>query len=117
MDYIGLGRRIRKLRQQQHWTQEELADHVGISISFLGHIERGSRKASMETLVSIANAFSVSVDYLLADSLALSGTPVIPQSLDERQRHVLKEVVRLLADNPDAWGGEHSNATSVCTAE
>ncbi len=69
MDYIGLGRRIKSARRALNLTQEELAGRVGISLSFLGHIERGSRKASMETLVKLANALGESLDQLMRDSL------------------------------------------------
>lgn len=52
-------------------TQDQLSEKAGISLSFLGHIERGSRKSSLETLVSLANALEVSADYLLQDSLKI----------------------------------------------
>ena len=69
MDYEKLGKNVRIKRKTKGLTQEQLAEQSGISLSFLGHIERGSRKASLETLVSIANALGVSPDYLLQDSL------------------------------------------------
>lgn len=37
--------------------------------SFIGHVERGTRKASMEILISIANSLGVGADTLLRDSL------------------------------------------------
>jgi len=69
MDYKALGNRINKLRKQQKLTQEQFAEQVGISASFMGHVERGTRVASLETLVAICNALNVSPDYLLCDSL------------------------------------------------
>ena len=69
MDYFALGKRIRKRRVEQGMTQEQLAQQVGVTTSFIGHLERGSRKASLETLVALANALHVGVDYLLCDSL------------------------------------------------
>lgn len=72
MDYIGLGRRIKTARREQNITQEELSARVGISLSFLGHIERGSRKASMETLVKLANTLGESLDHLMRDSLHIN---------------------------------------------
>ncbi len=69
MDYQKLGGTIRRIRKQLNMTQEQLAEKVGISASFLGHVERGSRKASVETLVGIANALQVGTDRLFAGSL------------------------------------------------
>lgn len=61
MDYIEMGRRIYEIRKKNKLTQSELAERVGISLSFIGHIERGNRVASLETVVKIANALGVSV--------------------------------------------------------
>jgi len=100
MNYVDLGDRIRKLRKQQGWTQEGLAERVNVCSSFVGHIERGTRKASLETLVSIANTLNVSLDYLMAGSLqnnAIIG--LMPQSLNAHQRKVLWEVLTAIQDN------------------
>ena len=43
LDYGRMGMRIRQVRKTKGWSQEELAKKVGISMSFMGHIERGSR--------------------------------------------------------------------------
>lgn len=69
MDYEGLGRRIRTQRKLKGMTQKMLAEKAGISLPFYGHIERGTRKASLETLVSIANALNTTSDMLLQDSI------------------------------------------------
>jgi len=70
MDYIDLGRRVREMRKQQKMTQEELAAKVNISASFLGHVERGSRVASLETLVALCEALHAEPNYLLAGSIS-----------------------------------------------
>ncbi len=104
MDYLALGKRIRRARQQLHLTQEKLADRVGVSVSFIGHVERGTRKASIETIVALCNALGVSADALLCDSLANAGESNVAEvHLSDKQRTVLKEVVRIIADNVDTW--------------
>jgi transcriptional regulator with XRE-family HTH domain len=70
VDYRALGRRIRDERKARGWTQSMLAKLAYISTSFLGHMERGTRKASLETVVSIANVLEVSLDNLFVDSLS-----------------------------------------------
>ena len=67
--YKALGMRIRAQRKQMKITQEELAERAEISNSFMGHIERGTRKASLDTFVKICNALRVSPNLLLQDSL------------------------------------------------
>ena len=50
-------------------TMEQLAEKVDKSSNFIGQIERGESKPSLETLVSIANALGTTVDSLLRDNL------------------------------------------------
>lgn len=69
MDYQALGKRVRKQRLLSDMTQEDLAEAAGISCSFVGHIERGEKKASLETLIALCNAMQVSPNVLLQDSL------------------------------------------------
>lgn len=68
MDYTALGIRIRDQRKRLGLTQAKMAERLGISCSFMGHIERGTRKMSLDTLVKVANLNGVSVDALLRHS-------------------------------------------------
>ncbi|MBQ8109575.1 MAG: helix-turn-helix transcriptional regulator [Clostridia bacterium] len=70
MDYRKLGTRVRQSRFSRGMTQEQLAERTGVSGSFIGHIERGEKKASMETVVAICNAMAVAPAALLQDSLS-----------------------------------------------
>jgi len=69
MDYKSLGRRVKQQRIMAELTQEELAEKAGVSCSFIGHIERGEKKASIETLVCLCNAMKISPTVLLQESL------------------------------------------------
>ena len=103
MDYVDLGRRIRKQRIQRGWTQEALAERVNVSTSFVGHVERGTRKASLETLVALANVLDVSLDYLLSGSMNNSVIGPMPRSLNSQQRSALKEILSTIQDNLSEW--------------
>ena len=65
LDYGKMGMRIRQVRRARGWSQSELAEKCGISMSFLGHIERGSRIMSMETFANICTALDAGADELL----------------------------------------------------
>jgi transcriptional regulator with XRE-family HTH domain len=69
MDYTALGRRIREERLKLNLTQEQLAEQVDISTSYMGQIERGERNIALDTLVRMSNSLGVTVDYLLKDSV------------------------------------------------
>ena len=83
-------------------TSPDLAEKLGISTSFLGHIERGTRKASLDTLVKMANELGVSLDSLAADSLdsQLRDSGI---SYSRQQKLALREAVKTLAENLDAF--------------
>lgn len=65
MDYVAIGERVRIRRKALKITQEKLAEKIDVSTSFIGHIERGTRKMSVETLYAICKALGVSADYLM----------------------------------------------------
>ncbi|MDO4741425.1 MAG: helix-turn-helix transcriptional regulator, partial [Eubacteriales bacterium] len=73
VDYKALGAQIRARRQYLHMTQAELAELAGISLQFMGNLERGLSIPSVETLVSLSYALAVTTDYLLSDSLPEDG--------------------------------------------
>ncbi|WP_216671549.1 helix-turn-helix domain-containing protein [Saccharibacillus qingshengii] len=63
---IRLGAKIRKLRKQQHMTQEQLAEKAEIDISYLGQIERGVRQSPSILIVGrLASALEVGEGELL----------------------------------------------------
>ncbi|MBQ8148912.1 MAG: helix-turn-helix domain-containing protein [Clostridia bacterium] len=96
MDYVDIGRRIRIQRRQLNLTQGELAKLIGVSSSFIGHLERGTRQASLETLVALANVLDVSVDYLLAASLKRTDLANLEKPFSERQLDTMQEMLALL---------------------
>lgn len=65
MDFVRFGKRVRAVRRAQDITQERLAELAGVSTSFIGHIERGSRVLSVETLHNICIALGASADDLM----------------------------------------------------
>lgn len=69
MDFILLGKRIRDERLLLRLTIEQLAEKVDKSSNFIGQIERGDRKPSLETIVDLANALGTTVDNLLQDNI------------------------------------------------
>lgn len=109
MDYRALGEKIKKERIRLSLTQEKLAEKVNISESFMGHIERGGRKLSIDTLVNIANELNVSIDFLLLDSVepepnvALNRITTMLKEKDPEKLKTFLSLVRVLAQNIDDW--------------
>lgn len=67
MDYRSIGQNIRKVRKQRKLRQEDLAEKAGISLTYVGALERGEKIPSLETFIAIANALEISADVILCD--------------------------------------------------
>lgn len=98
MDYKALGRRIRQQRKMMKMTQEELASVSNVSTSYIGHIERGIKRCSLETLICICNALDVAPNHLLQDSL--TRRPIDrDQDLSPRTRAMLEDIAQVLHEH------------------
>jgi len=64
---IKLGTRIIELRKQKGWSQTELAKQIKASREAIGKYERNEAQPSVETAKKIADAFDVSLDYLVGE--------------------------------------------------
>ena len=60
-----LGDTIRELRLARDLTQMALAEAAGLTLNFVGEVERGESLASVETVVRIANGLGVTGAELL----------------------------------------------------
>jgi transcriptional regulator with XRE-family HTH domain len=61
----AVGPRLKELRQRRDITLNELADETGISISTLSRLEAGLRRPTLEQLLPLARAYSVTLDELV----------------------------------------------------
>ena len=95
MDYIALGRHIRRYRIEQNLTQEQLAESAGITASFLGHLERGTRVASLQTLMNICAALEITPNDLLGEH-ARRHTSETPARVIVEPDQLLQEIALLL---------------------
>ena len=77
MVFKYLGQRIREERTKYRLTQEQLAEDAEVNESYIGQVERGEKNPSLETVVSIANALGVTVDYLLQEEIHVEPNSLI----------------------------------------
>lgn len=69
---VKIGDRITQLRKQKGWSQTELAKKIGASREAIGKYERNEAVPSVETAKKIADAFEVTLDYLVNEDGNLS---------------------------------------------
>jgi len=74
IDLKSIGARIQNSRGASGLSQEQLAAKAGLSRVYIGYIERGERVPSLEAIIDIANALSISVDDLLSGNLLVENS-------------------------------------------
>lgn len=89
VDYVALGKRVKRLRKERRMSQEQLAELIDVSIPHMSNIENGKTKFSLQVLIDLANALQVSPDFLLVEQVDARG---------KVRGMVLEEINRELVD-------------------
>ena len=89
LDYKAIGKRIKIARIKADLTQERLAERIGISPTHLSNIETGTTRVSLSTIISIANALSVTGEDIAA----------LLEDCDEYEIRIVKDMVSSLKDS------------------
>ncbi|MGP0580048.1 helix-turn-helix domain-containing protein [Paenibacillus sp. S33] len=61
MENLQLAQRLRAFRKLKGFTQQELANRTGISLTVLGAVERGNRAVDPDMLNIIAQTLEIEV--------------------------------------------------------
>ena len=61
---VAVGLRMRQIRRAYRMTQEKLADTLGVSVNYLGEVERGRKPLSRSLADQFCQYFHVTYDYL-----------------------------------------------------
>lgn len=96
---IESGERIRQLRRAGNMTRQQLADRLGLSVNALGKIESGANGAKIENLVSIAEVFHVSLDYLICGCGKDVGTDRLLAGLSETEAQFVRRMIKSTIEN------------------
>jgi len=57
----SFGKRVRQLRLEKGFTQESLADTVGLHRTYIGNIERGEESVSVDNAAKVAKALKITL--------------------------------------------------------
>jgi len=76
---MSIGKIITDLRKKKGWSQDQLADKLGMNRANISNYERGViTNIPSDVLIRLSDVFNVSVDYLLGKTK--DSDPVIPES-------------------------------------
>lgn len=62
---MNLASKITELRKEKAWSQSELAKQIQVSREIVGRYERGDAVPSIDIAKRMADAFEVTLDYLV----------------------------------------------------
>ena len=68
---MDIGSKIRELRILNGLTQEELADRVDVSETYIRKLEAGDRFPSLDMVIKLSQALNTTPDHLLLSSSVL----------------------------------------------
>ncbi len=57
--YKKIGKKVKKLREERHLTQELLAEKAGLSLDYIGKIEVNINNPGLKTIFKLAKAMEV----------------------------------------------------------
>jgi transcriptional regulator with XRE-family HTH domain len=72
MNRKALGKRLREERVRSGLTQEQIAEHINVSTTYIGLVERGERSVTLEKLILLAKCYHVTIDCLLQESVPIT---------------------------------------------
>lgn len=98
IDFRTVGNRIQKYRLESRLTQEELAECINSSQTYLSEIEAGKHRLFFDTVVAIAQALNISVDKLIADFDDSNDASTLQEILNDIKGMNSKQL-ELLRDN------------------
>lgn len=60
-----MSNRVRELREDHDYTQQQLAEKIGITQRKYSYLETGTQPLTADFLVALADIYDVSIDYIL----------------------------------------------------
>lgn len=85
---------IKKLRLERGWTQAELAKELPLNKKSIKNWESDLSKPSVDSIISLAEAFCVSTDYLLGIE---KRKPIYVDHLSEKEQRRIRFLVQSYA--------------------
>lgn len=85
--------RIKQLREEKHFSQQQLADKLSVTQSSVSKYEIGLAEPDMKSIIIMTKLFGVSADYLLG--ISDSRINVSASDLKEDEMLILRDFRRL----------------------
>lgn len=90
----SIAERLIFLRKKYNLSQTDVAKQIGATPALVSAYEKLERKPSIDKLISLADVFHVSTDYILGRTLKDDSAAVISvEGLSEKQVKIVRELI------------------------
>ncbi len=105
VDYLAIGQRIKRSRKAKGYTQEKLAEKLGVSIVYVSQIENGKTKLNLEMLLRIAHLLDADPGFFLtgifyeADNVFPTEMAFLLRECPPDKRKLVMEIIKAINKN------------------
>ncbi len=82
IDFTVIGNRIQKARKKKNYTQQDMADFLGVSVPYVSKIETGKAVINLTRLSEISTFLEIDIGSLVSGSNKGSRNYLIPELSD-----------------------------------
>ncbi|WP_066190810.1 helix-turn-helix domain-containing protein [Gracilibacillus timonensis] len=102
----GFGWRLENLRENYGYSKKDVSSKLGFTQNVYGSYEREERRPLLETIITLAEIYQVSLDYLLR------GEAFHSNNQEQANEEILREVIQVFTEKeisnpyilqPDKW--------------
>lgn len=90
---MNSGERLRILREQYYFSQNDVAKILKVSPALISSYERNERTPSPSKLISLADLYHTTTDYLLCRENKSDGLSISVDGLTPKQIKLLRELI------------------------
>ena len=96
----NLGDNLRNIRHKKNISLKQIADHAGVTVSFLSQVENGKTSPSLSVLKEIANYLNIAIGSILGESVQADNP--VTQSKERKKISYANGINMYLLTSPDA---------------
>jgi transcriptional regulator with XRE-family HTH domain len=107
----AIGKRIERFRAEKGLTQQQVADALYVDRVTISQWENGSRDIKTGNMVSLAEYFDVSCDYLLGRTRATAADDFMQEAV--KRFGLNEQALAVLSDMPDLLGRANESSKRI----
>lgn len=101
MEYKLIGKRIKRARLEKNLTQEEFAEKLDLSISFICQVESGKKKFNLKRIVEISKILEKPINYFIEGYEAKSNDDIteiisLLNKISSKKLKLSLEIIKLI---------------------